>query len=338
VTTKENSTAVNDAATVTVIPIVNLVVNKTVNVKVVPYDEYAVFTINVTNKGPSNATNVVIQEIFPNGLSFYESSDGRFDNHLNQLVIDLLEPGQSIEFTITVWAMDVGNWTNVVEVTSDENSTPVKSNASVEVVNVKLSVVKDANVTVVGNNTLVNFTITVKNDDVFDANYIDILDSLPYGFAFVNATEGYYEYDTVFWYLSKLSAGSNVTYWIVAKTTELGNLTNNVTVIFNEGEYPLEANSTVEVVPVELTVNKTANVNENIGVGDEVTFTVNITNKANMNATVINITDAVPTGFEFVRTNATGYDNKTGILIVPIIKAGESYVFTITLKALTNGT
>ena len=50
------------------------------------------------------------------------------------------------------------------------------------------------------------------------------------------------------------------------------------------------------------------------------------------------LTDVVPAGFEFVRSNATGYDSATGLLTVPLIEAGGSYVFTITLKAVTNGT
>ena len=54
--------------------------------------------------------------------------------------------------------------------------------------------------------------------------------------------------------------------------------------------------------------------------------------------TGVKITDVVPAGFEFVKSNATGYDSATGLLTVPLIKAGESYVFTITLKAVTNGT
>ena len=70
----------------------------------------------------------------------------------------------------------------------------------------------------------------------------------------------------------------------------------------------------------------------------EVVFTVNVTNNGPSNATGVKITDVVPAGFEFVESSDKGYDSATGLLTVPLIKAGESYVFTITLKAVTNGT
>ena len=88
---------------------------------------------------------------------------------------------------------------------------------------------------------------------------------------------------------------------------------------------------------LNLTINKTANV-ESIYVMEYVTFTINVTNNAKVNATNVAVTDMVPKGFEYVKTNATGYNSKTGLLIIDLIKPGESYIFTLTLKAVTNGT
>ena len=339
VTSKENRTVVTDSADVEVIPIVNLTVNKTVNVDKIGYNDYVVFTINVTNNGPSNATGVMLKDLIPQGLNIIESSEGNFDIDYGVLYIDLLEAGKSIEFTVTAQGIKVGNWTNIVEVYCNENATVKSSSADIEVVNVNLTIEKTANVSAAGNNSLVNFTIVVKNNDVMNATYLYILDTLPDGFVFVNATEGYNNGDNwVTWTVNNLSANSNITYWIVARSAEIGNLTNEVELIYSEYDGVVEANATVEIVPVELTICKTANVTGIVFVGDEVTFIVNVTNNARVNATIVNVTDAVPTGFEFVRTNASGYDNKTGLLTIPVIKAGESYVFAITLKALTNGT
>ena len=337
VTSKENKTVVNDTATFNVIPIVNLEINKTVTVGRVTYDDYVVFTITVTNNGPSNATHVLIRDIVPNGLELYSASDERFSVATGEMEIDLILPNESVEFTVTVLATAIGNWTNVVEVTSAENSTPVRSNASVNVDYVTLNVTKTANVTIVGNNTLVNFTIIIENSDDLNASHVDIIDMLPNGFVFVDASEGYFEENgVVLWYLDELATKSNVTYWIVARTNAIDNLTNEVFVVYTEGEESVYSNVTVEVVPVNLTVNKTANV-ETVDVNKEITFTINVTNNARVDATNVTITDVIPTGFEFV-SSSDAYDNETGVLTIPIIKAGESYVFTITLKAIVNGT
>ena len=77
--------------------------------------------------------------------------------------------GDVREFWIVARSNATGNWTNVVEVNSTENVTVVDSNVTIDVRPVNLTVVKTANVTVVGNNTLVNFTIVVNNTGVMNA-------------------------------------------------------------------------------------------------------------------------------------------------------------------------
>ena len=80
-----------------------------------------------------------------------------------------LNVGDVREFWIVARSNATGNWTNVVEVNSTENVTVVDSNVTIDVRPVNLTVVKTANVTVVGNNTLVNFTIVVNNTGVMNA-------------------------------------------------------------------------------------------------------------------------------------------------------------------------
>ena len=72
-------------------------------------------------------------------------------------------------------------------------------------------------------------------------------------------------------------------------------------------------------------------------VGDEITFLINVTNNAKLNATGVTVNDIIPDAFKFISSNAS-YDNKTGILNIGTLKPGESYVFNITVRALRNGT
>ena len=99
-----------------------------------------------------------------------------------------------------------------------------------------------------------------------------------------------------------------------------------VNVTSNENSTAKGGNVSVKVMPVvDLTVVKSADVSV-VDVNGEVVFTVNVTNNGPSNATGVRITDVVPAGFEFVGSNATGYDSATGLLTVPLIEAGESYV------------
>ena len=103
-----------------------------------------------------------------------------------------------------------------MEVNSTENVTVVDSNVTVDVRPVNLTVVKTANVTVVGNNTLVNFTIVVNNTGIVNATDVSVRDVLPGGFVFVNATAGYARSgQLVSWTVDKLDVNGVVRFWIV---------------------------------------------------------------------------------------------------------------------------
>ncbi|MBR4447767.1 Cna B-type domain-containing protein, partial [Methanobrevibacter sp.] len=91
--------------------IVGLSINKTVDEPVVYVNETVVFTINVTNNGPSIATNVTVKDIVPPQFNVTDCNDTKYRN--NQLVVGTLNPGQSYVFTITAVALVNGTWTNV---------------------------------------------------------------------------------------------------------------------------------------------------------------------------------------------------------------------------------
>ncbi|WP_405279127.1 hypothetical protein [Methanobrevibacter sp.] len=336
VTSLENETAGSDNVSVKVIPVVNLTVVKTVDVKKIALNGFVTFIINVTNNGPSNATNVAINDVLPNGLEYVDATEGYTYDH--QLTVSLIEPGKSFVFNIIARGLTAGNWTNNVNVNCNQNDTVKSDNASVEVVSINLTVVKTADKTIVANNSLVNYTISITNPSDFNATNIVVYDYLMDGFEFVNATDGYYlSQGIVYWDINNIAKGETLELWIVVKTTKVGNLTNNVKVICDESDNSTDTNSTVQVVPVNLTVVKTANMNVT-EINGEVVFTVNVTNNGPGNATLVNVTDIIPAGFEFVKSSDKGYNSTTGRLTIPFIKAGESYVFTITLKAVINGT
>ena len=123
-----------DDAVVEVIPVVNLTINKTAVPDTVYVGEEVVFTINVTNNGPSNATNVKVTDVVPGQFNVVGFNDTGYDNSTGVLTIDHLEAGESYAFTLTVVALVNGTWTNVANATCDENDTVVVDDAVVEVI------------------------------------------------------------------------------------------------------------------------------------------------------------------------------------------------------------
>ncbi|MEE0939953.1 CARDB domain-containing protein, partial [Methanobrevibacter sp.] len=332
VTSNENVTVKSDNVSVNVTPVVNLTV-----VKVVEGDDDATigdvitYTIIVTNNGPSNATNIKVIDIPDKGLKILGDK--------YETVIGFLESGNSTNITIQVRTTAKGTYMNYVNVTCDQNNTVKSANASVYVYETDMKINKTANVSDVYVGDLVNFTISVKNHGKSNATNVHIIDELNSAFEFVDASAGYTRNgQTVTWNVPKLANETSYSVWIVVRVITNGTFDNVAHTNCSEEDTVKNTTSTVNVAPVvNLTVVKSADVSV-VDVNGEVVFTVNVTNNGPSNATGVRITDVVPAGFEFVGSNATGYDSATGLLTVPLIEAGESYVFAITLKAVTNGT
>ena len=111
----------------------NLTINKTVDKPRVYVNDEVVFTINVTNNGPFNATHVNVTDMVPNQFKVTGYNDTEYKNKTGLLVIDQLNVGDSYLFTITAVALVAGNWTNVASAVCDQNDTVVRDDATVEV-------------------------------------------------------------------------------------------------------------------------------------------------------------------------------------------------------------
>ena len=85
VTCHENNTIVSDNATVEVVPVI-LNVTKAVNVTVVGNNTFVNFTITVNNTSLVNASDIVINDILPSGLT-YVDSNGTYTKSLITTVV-----------------------------------------------------------------------------------------------------------------------------------------------------------------------------------------------------------------------------------------------------------
>ena len=94
--------------------------------------------------------------------------------------IAFLASGKSTNVTIKVKTTKIGNYTNCVNVTCDQNKTIKSANVTVEVLETNLRINKTANVTqpiYIGD--YVNFTITIRNHGTAKATNVNITDLVP---------------------------------------------------------------------------------------------------------------------------------------------------------------
>ena len=357
VTLKTNETdPINTTSENTTIMPCILTVNKTANVTVLGNDSLVKYTILVNNTGMFNATNVTVVDTLPEGLTF-EGQDSnvtegvhfKLSDDRKTLTWTVEKLTDAIEFYVTVRTVAVGNLTNNVTVNSTENKTTVNDTETVDVVPVILTVNKTANVTVVGKDAYVTYTIIVNNTSKVTATGVVVIDSLPGGLEYIssspNVSQSGYGVDIsddnriLTLNVAKLKGVAEL--YITVKTTELGNFTNNVTVTSKENRTPVNDSETIEVVPENVTVVKSANVTE-CYVDGLVKFTINVTNTGRITAKDINVTDLLDSAFEVQEIGNKSYliydDVEMILWNLPSLDVGNSTTLEVTVKILTNGT
>ena len=155
------------------------------------------YTVTVTNNGPSDAQNVVVTDTLPAGVTFV-ATNGCAESPGGVPVCSLgtIAAGATDQYSIGV-TVDAdtltGNINNAASVTSDTTDPVPGNNSANEITTVQtqadLSIAKSDNPdpVIAGNNLL--YTVTVTNNGPSDAQNVVVTDTLPAGVTFV-ATNG----------------------------------------------------------------------------------------------------------------------------------------------------
>ncbi|MGM0648483.1 MAG: gliding motility-associated C-terminal domain-containing protein, partial [Bacteroidota bacterium] len=96
-----------------------------------PYiGETVVFTVEVTNNGPANATGVIVSELIQSGFS-YESStvtNGTYNNSTGDWLIGNVPSSATEVLTITATVLSSGSYINNVDVSANESDPNMGNN------------------------------------------------------------------------------------------------------------------------------------------------------------------------------------------------------------------
>ena len=314
----------NTASADVVVP--EIIPDKTANITNPNFGDKVDYTVTVTNDGMGDANNVVIVDRLGEGLTFVSASDNGVWDPVKRTVtwiVDLAK-GESKVFSVIAIVSGYGNVTNSLVV---GNKT-----AGVNVTVPEIIPDKTANISNPNFGDNVNYTVTVTNDGIGDAKDVVVRDVLGEGLKFVSAT-GNYSFDeathTVTWIVD-LAKGESKVFSVIATVVGYGNVTNSLVV----GNKTAGVNVTVPEINPDKTVD-----NEIPNFGDNVTYTVKVTNDGIGDANNVVITDVLDKGLKFL--NATGnftYDEKTGTItwIVDLDK-GETKTFNVNVTVLGYG-
>lgn len=230
-----------------------------------------VYHIDVTNNGPSAATNVNISDTLPAGLTFGSvSSQQGTVSHANGIItgnLGTIAPSATVRVTVntTVAAATRGNVSNTVTVTQTETDSNTQNNTSTIVttidprIDLRVSKAKtNPNDPAIAGGPL-TYSIIVTNDGPSSATNVVMTDVLPNGLTFtqgsstvgtVNAAA-----QTVTANIGTLAPGASATITIQASVADsaAGTLSNTANVTGTETDTNTANNSSTLNTPIAVT-------------------------------------------------------------------------------------
>lgn len=347
--------------------VADLELKKTVSTPRVNVGQNAVFTIELTNKGPDTATGVRVAERMPSGLAFVKatpSAGTTYDDRTGEWIVGTLAKDAKVTLAIEVTVTGVGPFTNSAEVSRsdqfDPDSTPNNDNpreddqdfATIGGDSADLSLVKRVNTSTPAVGEVITYTLVLQNDGPSTATGVEVTDKLPAGLEYVShsVSQGAYDQATGAWAVGTVQSGANATLNISARVRSFARIVNAAEVSKSDqpdkdstpgnGVPSEDDSSSVPLTPqvADLELRKVASTSRP-AFGSTLDFTIELTNKGPLAATGVQVRERLPAGLSYVSHTTvpvtTTYDSALGIWDVGLIEVGE--VFTLTLRARMDG-
>lgn len=332
------------------------------------------YTLVVTNNGPSDATGVTVTDNLPDGIqvtsatstvgtvSVPASAQDTTPANADDLTVAVGNLASGASATVTVIAnvlsSATGTLTNVATVATT-TTTLIESdstnNSATETTtltpSIDLAVTKvDSTDPLIAGNSL-TYTITVTNNGPSNATNVNITDTLPAGVTFTSVTSSQGTITNtagvVGGNLGTLASGSSATITLIVGVDgdTRGTLSNTVAVSADETDSDTTNDSATATTTVngnvDLVVTKTDSADPVIA-GDQLTYTILVTNNGPSDATSVVVADTLPATLTFVSATTTaGTVANTGNAItanIPTIVSGQSATITVVATVLNTAT
>ncbi|HEX3152354.1 MAG TPA: hypothetical protein VHR66_30050 [Gemmataceae bacterium] len=320
----------------------DLAVTKVVSDATPNVGDQVTFTVTLTNSGPHSATNVQVTDLLPAGLTFVSAapSQGTYTPGTGLWTVGTVASGGRLTLAIIVTVTSPAARTNTATVTRADQFDPNTANntgsATETPQHADLAVTKSVNDATPNVGDTVTFTITLTDSGPDAATGVRVNDLLPAGLTFVSATQsqGTYTPGTGLWNVGTVSPSSPAILQIVATVTSPDPRTNTATVAHADQFDPVTGNNSGSATetPQRADLALTKSVSDPTpNVGNQVSFTVTLTNNGPDVATGVRVTDLLPAGLTFVSaTTSTGnYNGITGLWTVGTLASGAAATLTI---------
>ena len=319
-----------------------------------------IYSIIVTNAGPSTATNVAVQDILPVGLQFVSSTD--FINTSGTLTAAITSLTVGNPKTLTFMAKVTGNQliTNKAEVSASDQFDPDSQagtgtedgqddtdDAILIPQSADLSLVKTVSKLNPTVGETITYTISVTNEGPNVATNVEVKDVLPVGLQFVSSTNLVNSAGTLTGTIANIPLGAtrNLTYQ--AKVTQSGAILNKAEVSKSDQYDPDSQPNTgvndgqddtggvlIGGQQADLSLTKLVN-NTTPNVGDNIIYTITVNNAGPSTATNVEVKDVLPVGLQFVSSSDFQLSGSTLTSQIASLPVGNK-VLTFTAKVTGN--
>ncbi|MFC8734428.1 hypothetical protein ACFT5B_18390 [Luteimicrobium sp. NPDC057192] len=333
----------------------------------VPLGTTMTYTLTATNLPASDgtetdATGLVLRDRLPAGVTYVSSDDcdGTYAPATGLWTVGDLASGATATCEVVVTASDLGQQRNTVALDSvdqrDTNPTNNRASAAVTVIReADLGITKSVDPTTAQPGDTVTYTVTVTNHGPNTAHDVTAVDPIPIvaNITGSTASQGTFDVTTRVWSIGDLTDGQDETLTVtVLLDQRTGTFTNTVAIGQSDAVDPNPDNDRAQarlfVPAADIEVTKTVD-DATPHVGDEVTFTVGVTNWGPDPAQDVTVDDVLPAGLAYVSSNAStgSYDPATGVwdvgTLAPVTlprepRAGPAERLVITARVTQTGT
>ena len=335
------------SSTITIGNASDIVLSKTVDNSTPNAGDTINYTISVTNNGPTNVTDLVITDLIPAGLTFVTefAGTGVWNATNSTWTLTSLASGVTHSLVLNVRVNDDQGGNTIVNTISntqdqtDSNASPDDNTESITVTSVDLFATKTVNTTLANEGDIVTYTISVSNKTgSSNATNVAITDVLPTGVTYLNSTttNGSYNQATGLWSIGDLSNGSSALLVIEASvdagtsgTTITNTASNLVSDQSDNNTTPDSLSAAFTVSSSDLVTTKTVNLS-NPSEGQDVIYTITVTNNAGNDATNVSVVDRLPSGVTYKSDDSGLYNPTSGIWSIGSLAAGNSETINIT--------
>jgi uncharacterized repeat protein (TIGR01451 family) len=344
----------------TVIDNTDLSILKLDNPDPVYIGELLVYTVTVTNLGPSAANSVTMTDTLPSGVSFVSAAPSQGDcaEPLGAVVVcDLatVTPRETVRIILQVIPETVGILTNTAVVAAPKiDLVPVNNEAAAETAVIEeiadLALLKSSDPGQLYVGGTLTYTLAVTNLGPYLADSVTLTDTLPISLAFESALPGQGTCldpigTTLVCDLLSIDVAETVTITLRMIPTASGTLTNFAEVAAltadpDPGNNIASVNTTVEAV-ADLSIIK-LDAPDPLYIGEALTYTVIVTNLGPSAASTVIMTDTLPVSVTFGKAvptqgNCTAPVGQDLVCDLLAIDSGENVTVTIQVTPTENG-